>query len=91
MICLKWFNGEKWFDLGAIIEWVTTDGIDCVLMAQIVRMFAFGHPLVKPDDVVMTVDVNLFLMTGKILDPIYENPDKLAWIYQFDVINLNYF
>jgi len=23
-------------------------------------------------------------MTNKILDPIYENPDLLAWIYQYD-------
>ncbi len=77
----------NFFGLGAEIQWVATDGMDCVLKAQIIRMFAFGHPLVKPDDVVMTVDVNLFLMTGNILDPIYENPEKLAWIYQFDVKN----
>jgi hypothetical protein len=47
-------------------------------------MFAFGHPLVRPKDIVITVDVNLFLMTEKILDPIYKNPDLLAWIYQYD-------
>jgi|LakMenEpi03Aug12_release.lakeMendotaPanAssembly.Ray.scaffolds.fasta_scaffold6236718_1 hypothetical protein len=58
--------------------------MDCVLKSQLIRMFSFGHPLVKPKDIVMTVDVNLFLMTNKILDPIYENPDLLAWIYQYD-------
>jgi hypothetical protein len=47
-------------------------------------MFAFGHPLVQPTDIVMTVDVNMFLMTNKIFDPIYGRPDVLAWIYQYD-------
>ncbi len=64
--------------------WVPADGIECVLKSQLIRLFAFGHPLVQPKDIVMTVDVNLFLMTDKILDPIYNNPDFLAWIYQYD-------
>lgn len=55
-----------------------------MLKSQLIRMFAFGHPLVNPKDIVMTVDVNLFLMTSKILDPIYSNPDFLAWIYQYE-------
>jgi len=75
---------------GVHVEWVLSDGMDCVLMAQLVRLFAFGHPLVKPNDIVMTVDINLFLMTGDILDPIYENPDKLAWLYQYDVTDMDY-
>jgi hypothetical protein len=64
--------------------WVPADGMDCVLKSQLIRMFAFGHPLVRPKDIVMTVDVNLFLMTDKILDPIYRHPDLLAWVYQYD-------
>ena len=58
--------------------------MDCVLKSQLIRLFAFGHPLVRPKDIVMTVDVNLFLMTGKIFDPIYQNPDLFAWIYQYE-------
>jgi len=70
---------------GAFVEWVHTNGIDCVVKSQIVRMFAFGHPLVKPNDIVMTVDVNFFILSSKIFDPIYENQNKLAWIFQYEV------
>jgi hypothetical protein len=69
---------------GVHYKWVHADGMDCVMKAQLVRMFAFGHPLVQPKDIVVTVDVNFFLMTDKIFDPIYDNPDMLAWIYQYD-------
>ena len=65
-------------------KWVQAEGMDCVMKAQIVRMFAFGHPLVQPVDIVVTVDVNFFLMTDKIFDPIYDNPNMLAWVYQYD-------
>ena len=58
--------------------------MDCVLKSQLIRMFAFGNPIVKPKDIVMTVDVNLFLMTNKIFDPIYKQPDLLAWVYQYE-------
>ncbi len=60
------------------------DGMDCVLKSQLIRMFAFGHEAVRPKDIVVTVDVNLFVMTERILDPIYANPDLLAWVFQYD-------
>lgn len=75
---------KKLQDIQVTYKWVHADGMDCVLKAQLIRMFAFGHPLVQPTDIVMTVDVNMFLMTNKIFDPIYGRPDVLAWIYQYD-------
>ena len=65
-------------------KWVPADGMDCVLKSQLIRMFAFGHSLVKPRDIVMTIDVDFYLMTNKIFDPIYDNPDMMAWFYQYD-------
>ena len=65
-------------------EWVPANGMDCVLKSQLIRMFAFGHPLVQPKDIVVAVDADFYLMTDKIFDPIYDNPDMMAWIYQYD-------
>jgi hypothetical protein len=49
-------------------------------------MFAFGHPTVLATDIVATVDVNMFISTNKFLDPIFDQPDLLAWIYQVTVL-----
>jgi hypothetical protein len=48
--------------------------MECVLKSQLIRMFAFGHAAVRPTDVVLTADVDLFLMTENILAPIYDHP-----------------
>jgi hypothetical protein len=49
-------------------------------------MFAFGHPTVLATDIVATVDVNMFISTNKFLDPIFDQPNLLAWIYQVTVL-----
>lgn len=38
----------------------------------------------KPDDIVMTIDANAFVMTPNVLKPIYDNPDLLIWVYQYE-------
>ena len=45
-------------------------------------MFVLDVPEVSPDDIVVTVDVNLFVMTPNILDFISLNPNMLAWVPQ---------
>lgn len=67
-------------------QWEQRNGIDCVLKSQLARMFAFGHPLVKAQDIVATIDVNMFIATASFLDPIFANPGRLAWIYQYDIV-----
>ena len=38
---------------------------------------------VGKDDIVMTVDVNLFVMTPDIVKPILSHPDMTAWVPQY--------
>ena len=76
---------EKLKSTTVVYEWIPADDVDCVLKSQLARMFAFGHPLVKPTDVVATVDVNMLIATDKFLDPIYTKPDMLAWIFQYKI------
>ena len=71
---------------GASVEWIPTGGdggTDCVLLSQLSRMLLFqNRGLVRPDDVVVTMDVNAFVMSKKILDPVKFNPGKKVWIMQ---------
>jgi len=66
------------------IRWVREDDMNCVTKSQVIRMWAFQDPMVRDDDIIVTVDVNLFVVTPKILDPIHENPDLKVWVYQWD-------
>lgn len=69
---------------GAVVRQVETEGTDCVLKSQMIRLFAFDHPLVKENDIVVTFDVNGFVMNDRILDPIFNDPYKTAWIFQYE-------
>ena len=51
---------------GAVVEWIPAGGMDCVLKSQLVRMLAFtATDVVRPEDLVMTVDVNAFPMNDR--------------------------
>jgi len=76
--------GEMLERAGAVVEWLEAGEMDCVLKSQLVRLFAGEHPLVMPDDIVMTVDVNLFVMTPDILHPIVSSPGMVAWVPQYE-------
>ena len=69
---------------GALVEWVEAGAMDCVLKSQLIRLFAGENPNVMPDDIVMTVDVNLFVMTKDILLPIITSPWMTAWVPQYE-------
>ena len=47
-------------------------------------MWAFQDPMIRDEDIIVTADVNLFVATPKILDPIYNNPGLKVWVYQWD-------
>ena len=67
------------------VRWVTDDGMSCVTKSQLVRMWAFQESVIDSRDIVVTVDVNLFVVTSKILDPIvYEHPGKKVWVFQWN-------
>ena len=46
-------------------------------------MFLYQRPFIHPEDVIVTVDVNLFVMAAHILEPIDRYADKNAWIFQY--------
>ena len=47
-------------------------------------MWAFDDPSVSNDDLVMTIDANAFVYNASSLNPIYQNPDKLVWVFQYE-------
>ena len=47
-------------------------------------MWAFNDPAVSNDDLVMTIDANAFVYNASSLNPIYQNPDKLVWVFQYE-------
>ena len=65
------------------IRWIKSDDMSCVSKSQLIRMWAFQEPMIKNDDIIITVDVNLFAATSKILDPIFENPNLKLWNFQW--------
>ena len=65
------------------IRWVPEDDINCVTKSQIIRLWAFQEPMIDENDLIITVDVNLFVQTKKILAPIYENPNMKIWVFQW--------
>ena len=46
-------------------------------------MFAVDNVHVAEDDIVMTVDINMFVMTEKIIAPLLESPGMEAWVPQY--------
>ena len=42
------------------------------------------HPVIGDQDVVITADVDAFIMTPDILQPLQEYGDKAAWVWQYE-------
>jgi hypothetical protein len=66
------------------IRWVEEEDINCPMKSQLIRMWAFQETSIGENDIIVTVDANLFVMTPKILDPIHQNPNMKIWIFQYD-------
>ena len=59
-------------------------GLDfsCVLKSQLIRLLAFNFPFIRDEDVIVTSDVDAFIMTKDILDPL-EMYFMQIWLYQY--------
>ena len=68
---------------GAVVEWLPAGDLDCVLKSQLVRMFAVDNDAVADTDLVITVDINLFVMTKEIISPMLSQPGMTAWVPQY--------
>jgi len=50
-------------------------------------MFAGDNPAVADTDIVISVDINLFVMTPEIIRPLISSPDMVAWIMDVGLPN----
>ena len=70
--------------IGCLVKLFPSGDIDCVLKSQVIRLLAFKLPEVSADDLVMTSDVDAFVMTSDIMRPILLL-DKKIWIYRYQL------
>ena len=66
------------------IRWIKSKDMECPLKSQLIRLWAFQEELIKDNDIIITVDANLFVMSSDILNPIFKNPDMKLWVFQYD-------
>jgi hypothetical protein len=80
-----WFLTFRQDVCGRSLFWVGVY-IDVLLIStsQLSRLFIYENLLVKPTDIVITVDVNLFVTASHILEPIDKFPHRRAWIFQYE-------
>ena len=70
--------------LGADVALTASSELPCVLTSQLVRLVTHHyHPLIKDDDIIITADVDAFITTPDILQPL-EN-DASIWIWQHEL------
>ena len=65
------------------IRWVKSGDMSCVTKSQLIRMWAFQEPMINDEDIIITVDVNLFVVGPQILKPIHEYPNVKIWVFQW--------
>jgi len=72
---------NKLEDMGAVVYLNKTGNLSCVLSSQLSRMVTFSLDLVQEDDIIITSDVDAFIMTKDFLQPLKE--DEKVWIWQY--------
>ena len=55
-------------------------GLDCVLQAQLGRMYAYQDQRVISEDLVLVIDVDAFILDKRVLNPLIK--DYRVWIYR---------
>ena len=67
---------------GATVFLVPTgDDIKCVLKSQMIRLLAYHLPFVQDSDIIVTADVDAFVMTKDIYKPLLL--DRKIWLYRY--------
>jgi len=69
---------------GAVVEFIQTQGMDCPVMSLITRLVAGEHPMIREEDIVMPVDVDLFVLNPNILQHFTDAPAKQIWIPRYE-------
>ena len=80
-IALKNFFSS--FSYGAVVFLVPTGSdMKCVLKSQMIRLLAYALPFIRDDDIIVTADVDAFVMTKDIYKPLLL-PGRQIWIYRY--------
>ena len=67
-------------DEGVVVVLEKTSSLGCILQSQLSRMFAFKHDAVEDEDIIITSDVDIFVMDKKIIEPL--KMPFTTWIYR---------
>ena len=60
----------------------TGSDMKCVLKSQMIRLLAYALPFIRDDDIIVTADVDAFVMTKDIYKPLLL-PGRQIWIYRY--------
>ena len=66
---------------GLLIQREQSSSLGCVLQSQLSRIFAFDHKIMNDDDIILTTDVDIFVMDNRIMEPL--RSPFLTWIYEY--------
>ena len=70
-------------ELGAEVSLAESKSdLGCVLTSQLIRLLAFNNPLIDAEDIIVTADVDAFIMTGDILKPLKKPFTVWVWRYE---------
>ena len=74
--------------LGADVALMRAEELSCVTTSQLVRVLAqVHHPAIRDEDIVITADVDAFIMTPVILKPLKKNVKVWIWRYELSYAN----
>jgi len=68
--------------LGARVSLYQAVELSCVLTSQLVRLLAFQKDFIEDEDVIITADVDAFIMTTEILRPLKKKVSVWIWRYE---------
>ena len=54
----------------------------CVLKTQLIRLLAYQLPFIEDEDIIVTADVDAFVMTSDIYKPLLL-PGRKIWLYRY--------
>ena len=73
-------------ELGASVSLVEASELSCVLTSQLIRLLPQEHhPHIRPRDIVVTADVDAFIMTPDILLPLRNASSVSVWVWRYEL------
>ena len=72
--------------LGASVRLVEASELSCVLTSQLIRVLPQEHhPQIRPRDIIITADVDAFIMTPDILLPLTNASSVSVWVWRYEL------